>query len=225
MRIVRATAFVLSIVVLSYGSTASADIVSNGGFETDLTDWTATGTVDAVGQENPRDGWTSQPVPVSGLWTPAPPSTSFASLWSTGWGGDAATLSQTFTAPAGYVLSFDYFFDFGDDIYHADTAKATLRWSSHEEVLFQHNFGNELSDFENKDWSHVAFVLPTTGGYSLQFEVADVYDPLAEVPAYESILGVDNVSVVPVPGALLLGALGLGSAGGLLRRLRRGTRS
>jgi hypothetical protein len=42
---------------------------------------------------------------------------------------------------------------------------------------------------------------------------------------FESILGVDNVTIVPVPPALLLGGLGFGFAGGLLSRFRGNRRS
>jgi hypothetical protein len=233
MRIVKATAFVLSIVVFSYTSAANADLV-NGGFEDGLAEWTPTGTVDVVGMEDPsRDGWIWQPVPVGGVWEPLPGSTSFASLWSTGWGGDVATLSRTFDASAGDVLSFDYFFDYGDFWPNYDSARGTLKGSSVDEmVLFEYNTitdpsdprYNTLAEFANVDWTPVVVVLPATDKYTLTFTVTDIYDPLWG-PAFESILGVDNVSVVPLPGALLLGALGLGSAGSLLRRLRRGCQS
>ncbi len=233
MRIVRVTALVLSIVVLSYGSTASADLL-NGGFEDGLYGWGTAGYVAAVDWEQRQDL-------EGGFWEPmGDDSHFFASLWSTsvneaGELRSNAALVGSFTAPAGYVLSFDYFFDYGDydqqyDPPQHDTAVATLSWYENGQPtstkLFEHNrIIDQLDDFGNIEWTQMPpTVLPLADDdtYWLLFTINDM--PLGTGPGYPSILGIDNVSVnvVPLPGAVLLGALGLGSAGGLLRRLRRG---
>jgi hypothetical protein len=231
MRWAKAISFVLSSVVVLCGATANADLLNNGGFETgDLTGWGFGGAgpfgpPGATNSEYSRDVYP----PIAPDWTPRNGGY-FASLWSTDKDPQdptlISTLSQTFVTPGpGYALSFDYFFDFGDEAPFYDTAKATLRYSDGNMVLFEHNTivgspdENTLDDFANIDWNTVSAILPTPTTndytYTLEFTITD-FDG-----KFESILGVDNVSVVPLPPALLLGGLGLGFAGSLLSRFRR----
>ena len=67
--------------------------------------------------------------------------------------------------------------------------------------------GTGLGDDQNIDWTTVSVWLPSAGTYTLGFEIQD------SIGAFESILGVDDVSVVPTPGAFLLGAIGCPSSG------------
>lgn len=203
-------------VLLSCCVTAKAGIV-NGAFETgDLSGWAATGLVVAVGDELSRDFLGLDQPPAGGLWLPSQGSY-FASLWSTDSGGtDAAILSQTFLGTIGETLRFDYFFDFGDVGPLHDTAIATLLHPDGSAILFEHNTaGHELGDDENVGWATASYTLPRSGLYTLEYRVTDA------VGSFESILGIDNVTVgavIPAPGAILLGTLGAGLVGWMPRR-------
>ncbi len=203
----------------------NADLM-NGSFETgDLTAWTATGTVQAVNWEFSRDFLGLPQAPASGFWDPTE-GDYFASLWSTdGFGTDTSTLTQTFTTPTfptpppAYVLEFDYFYDFGDITPWEDPARIYVTDSLGNSVFnmtINDPFaGTGLGDDENIDWTSVSVTLPSAGTYTLGFEIND------SIGAFESILGVDDVSVVPLPSALVLGSLGLGVAGSLVGKFQR----
>jgi hypothetical protein len=193
MKAITVITFVLGIVVATYCSTASAQLV-NGAFETgDLTGWTATGTVQAVQWEYSRDFLGLLQAPLSGFWEPTEGSY-FASLWSTdGSGTDTSTLTRTFTSGGG-SLHFDYFYDFGDIIPFEDPARIYVTDSLGNSVLdmtINDPFaGTGLGDDQNIDWTTMSVNLPSAGTYTLGFEIMD------SIGAFESILGVDNVRVV-----------------------------
>jgi hypothetical protein len=196
--------------------------ITNGSFETgNLAGWTYSGSgpdysVDPLGGPGAVTWEMSRDFlpPIAPNWT-ATQGDYFASLWSTNGAQTLSVLRQTLTAEAGEMLRFDYFFDFGDLATFPDTATATLSWSSGSVVLFEHNTaGHELGDDENVGWTTISYNLPVAGTYTLAFTTAD-YDG-----SFESILGVDNVSIrgVPGPSAILLSILGTSLVGWLRRR-------
>jgi hypothetical protein len=130
-------------------------------------------------------------------------------------------LSQTFTANfvPGLAVEFDYFYDFGDITPFEDPARIyvvdSLGNSIFDMTINDPFMGTGLGDDENIDWTTVSVALPSAGTYTLGFEIND------SIGVFESILGVDDVSVVPLPSALVLGSLGLGVAGSLVGKFQR----
>jgi len=210
----------LVLVVVAAGLTRCPVVraaVTNGGFESGtLAGWNTSGVVAVVTEEYARDFLGLPQAPAGGIWYPAGGSY-FASLWSTdGGGADVSSLSQGFEGIAGDRLQFDYFFDFGDFAPDYDAAVVTLTGPSGATVLLEINTpGHELGDDENVDWTSVSYILPAAGLYTLEFSIED------GPGVFESILGVDNIqvqAVVPTPGALVLGSVGIGVLGWFRRR-------
>jgi hypothetical protein len=179
-------------------------------FESGLSNWTATGQVQVVTDELARNSG------LSGFWLPTDGSY-FASLWSTDSDQfQKAQLSRSFDGVAGETLSFDYFFDLNDNdaggpeapVSNSDWAKAELS-------------GITLFEVYNLTggWQTLSYVLPETKTYQLIFGANDMDG------TFESVLGVDRVSVagqvavVPVPGAMLLGLIGVTTVGWLKRKV------
>jgi hypothetical protein len=176
------------------------------GFESGLGGWTTSGQVQTVDYEYPRNlGLSNDWLPTKGNY--------FASLWSTD-NADAtsAELSRTFDGVAGETLQFDYYFDLNDadmsegPVSGSDWARADLSGYT----LFE-------KDELTAGWQTRTYVLPDTRTYTLTFSAFDADG------TFESVLGVDRISlgsasVVPAPGALLLGAIGLGTIGGLRKK-------
>jgi hypothetical protein len=205
---------VMAIVTIFCWCTTGLSDSRNWDFESeDLTGWNSTGYVRVLGLDvSPHDGTTWTPQPLTG-------GNFFASLWSAYGSDTEATLTKTFDASAQNVLSFDYFFDFGDASPQLDTATATLTWAGGGNVsLFEYNTlgGTLLNDYENVNWSTVLYTLPETTTYTLEFHIENI----GAFESGESILGIDNFYVTPVPSTIILGSLGLTFSGWILKRKR-----
>lgn len=202
-------------------TSARADFI-NGGFEDGtLSGWSAAGAgplfgPGSVGAELVHDTLlVGTQGPFAPFWTPTTGGgTRFASLWSSNFVFGSSFLSQSFTGAAGQVLSFDYFFDTSLSPFGPDVALGTLSGAA-SATLFEHNTpATLLAPDENIDWRHVEYTLPVSGVYTLSFAAIDGFGP----GGIESLLGIDNVSLVPAPGAALLAAMGFGLVGWTKRR-------
>jgi len=195
-----------------------ADLIAlkNASFETgDLTEWsvsaTGTGNVTVVHSWTQGDGG-------SGPLSWGPTQGSWFALMSAGDAGTSVKLSQTFTANVGDVLQFAYFWDGGDAIEggsYNDAAQATAQLTPGAGApagysLFTESIATR-GNYNGTPWQYVSFTIQATGTYDLVFELTNATDSRSD-----SYLGID---VVPLPGAVLLGFLGLAAAGLKLRQL------
>ena len=195
----------LALVVL-FASAGWADLIQNGDFTGGLTGWThykpdgGSGSVAAVAEF--RAGGTS--------WTG---DGLFALLIPDGadkrtWFGQSFSLSSQ----QNVSVSFDYFWDMGDA---TDTGAARIFAGSGKlsgsplySISLDHD--TDTIDWISQTWSVGSL---NAGIYTLVFEIVNVGSGESD-----SHLGLDNVSVVPVPAAVLLAFLGLGVAGWKLRQ-------
>lgn len=195
----------LAVLFLAVGG-VQADL-TNGGFETgDLTGWTSTvpsgASVTVVSNHNEVGG---QPPP---SW--APTEGSFFALLKNDGPSNWCILEQSFRGAAGDVVSFNYFFDWGDKHPYDDQSYGRLLDSNGDLVCEFFHWGEGGTrmdaDYSNVGWSSESFILTTGGDYMLKFGLKN------DCPSY---MGID---AVPVPGAVLLGMLGLCVTGIKLRK-------
>jgi len=187
-------------------------VLNNPSFEAGLTAWscstTATGNVTVVHSWTQGDGG-------SGPLSWGPTQGSWFALLSGGNRDTDITLSQRFTAHAGDVLRFAYFWDGGDSVdgvkYNDSAAGIALfdpAGSATAYPIFDESI-RKRGDYNGTPWQYVSFEIPVSGTYDLMFELRNATDSRSD-----SYLGVD---AVPEPAAVLLGLLGLSIAGLKLR--------
>jgi len=202
---------VLCAVVLVFGmfGSASANLISNGDFETgDLTGWTTSGVVDVVNPATPSlPDWLAS---VQGM------DDNFALIgWGTGSGESSLSQSFTVSGTTSINLAFDYAFDFFDinflkddtflaiTTYTGDVAGAVTMLDISSSLIGA-NYGHYEQTFDlDPTWvldAEMSFTLSEVGG---SFWEAGTF----------SMAGIDNVNVntapVPEPSTILLMGAGL----------------
>lgn len=195
--------------------------VTNGSFETgDLTGWSwiipEGASIDVVtGHADPEGTGTTSWAPTDG---------SYFALLKTDGPGSLTRLYQSYSMTPGVPLTFDYFWDSRDFKPFYDTASMSVYSGAGLEgpLVVEFTLGSistDPEDYWGTPWSSVSLSLATAGLYTVVFEVRNSLDGIMD-----SYLGIDNVFLaqaaqgVPEPGAILLGAIGVGLVGWLRRR-------
>jgi hypothetical protein len=190
--------------------------LSNGSFESGLTGWTTDvssgGSVDAVADYTGSGPGTTHWSPTAGQYFALLRGESPSSM---------TQMSQSLTVAAGDVLSFDYFWDWTDYASFWDPAAGKIISDTGAETVLFEESGVGHPDYWGSPWTSIEHTFASSGTYTLLFEVRNSGDT-----ANDPYLGIDNVrlndivdpNVVPIPAAMLLGMLGLGTAGFKLRR-------
>ena len=210
-----------------FPTTSRADLY-NGSFETgNLSGWstylTGGGSATAVTSH-------SDPPPATGTTSWMATDGTYFALVKTDGQNSFEQLYRTFTASAGDILSLDYFWDSqdsisdgkGDDEAYGRIFSGQLTSAANfmpsltlEDELFHHSVSTDPQGNWGTPWTPVSYTFASPGTYTLWFAIKSGGNSLND-----SYIGIDNVHLVPVPAAVLLGALGLGLAGWRLRRFR-----
>ena len=209
--------FVSVIIILSAASAQAG--VTNGSFETgDLTGWTSIipdgASINVVTSHSDPTG--------TGTTSWGPTDGSYFAVVKTDGPGSLSRLYQSFYASAGAILSFDYFWDSQDWYPFSDAAEGVLLAGAGTggplvTTLFSENINSDPEDYWGTPWTSVSYTIANSGVYTLLITNMNGLDDIGD-----SYVGIDNVNVtsdvIPAPGAILLGSLGVGIVGWLRRR-------
>jgi hypothetical protein len=203
-------------------SSAQAGL-TNGSFETgDLTGWPtivpAGGSVSVVTNHADSGTYPVAPFVPTGTTSWAPTDGSYFALLKPDGPQSWTLLGQVFYAPAGYTLTLDYFWDSQDWDPFDDMAGGRILagaglGGSIVSNLFLESVNSDPANYWGTPWTTVSHTFATSGTYTLVLGIKNSIDSI-----YDSYLGIDNVKLIPAPGAILLGSIGIGLVGWLRRR-------
>ena len=192
--------------------------VTNGSFETgDLTGWSWTvpagASIDVVTSHSDPGG--------TGTTSWAATDGSCFALLKTDGPGSLTQLYQSYSTTPGNPLVFDYFWDSRDSKPFDDTASLSIYSGVGLAgplvgTVTLGSVNADPQDYWGTAWQTANLYLGSAGIYTVVFEVRNSLDGIKD-----SYLGIDNVvlfQAVPEPGAILLGAIGVGLVGWLRRR-------
>jgi hypothetical protein len=205
--------FALAIVVLAASSVRAG--LTNGSFETgDLTGWTTVvpsgASATAVTSHTDPGG--------TGVTAWGPTDGTYFALLKTDGPGSLTQMYQSVYLSPSNGLSFDWFWDSQDYNPFDDTATLSVYsgvgiGGAPDATFTLASVNSDPADYWGTAWTTSTLWVGAAGKYTVVFEITNGGDSILD-----SYVGVDNVSVIPAPGAILLGSIGAGLVSWLRRR-------
>lgn len=111
--------------------------------------------------------------------------------------GSKIRLYRSFAANRGLILAVDYFCDSMDYVPYNDTAAGL--GGPVVNTLFSHSINSDLHDYRGAPWTSVRYAFAVVEGtYTMLIEIMNSLD---------SYVDLDNVRLIPTPGAVVLGSI------------------